>query len=192
MLPLADAMRSAGFNPLLVELPAHGHSRFARSNGVQWSRALFAVSSRHGPWAAAVGHSLGALALAHALSHGLPVRRAALLAVSPPPRLFMRWFAGVLGLPPQLAERMTTQLERQEGADLRGFEPSWLGTRLSQPLLLVHDRDDRVAPLESSETLAAMLPAAELLHTEGLGHRRVLADAAVIQRVSTFVRASAA
>jgi pimeloyl-ACP methyl ester carboxylesterase len=190
MLPLADAVSAAGYNPLVVELPAHGRSRIPRSNGVQWSRALFVVSSRHGPWAAAIGHSLGALALAHALSFGLPARRAALIAVSPPPRLFMRWFAGVLGLSDQLAERMASQLERDEGADMRNFEPKWLGLRLAQPLLLVHDRDDRVAPRESSEVLAGVLADAELMRTEGLGHRRVLADASVLRRVVEFVVSS--
>jgi pimeloyl-ACP methyl ester carboxylesterase len=111
-----------------------------------------------------------------------------LLAVSPPPRLFMRWFSGMLGLPAGFAERMGRQLELQEGADLRAFEPAWLGARLEQPLLLVHDRDDRTAPLASAEQLAAALPRAERFLTEGLGHRRVLADAAVLRRVADFVR----
>jgi pimeloyl-ACP methyl ester carboxylesterase len=187
MLPLAEAVRAVGLNPLVIELPAHGRSRIPRSNAVQWSRALFVVTSRYGPWAAAIGHSIGALALAQALSRGLPARRAALVAISPPPRLFINWFAGVLGLPHSLAERMTLLLERQEGADMRAFEASWLGPRLAQPTLLVHDRDDRVAPMASSEQLAAELSAGELVRTEGLGHRRVLADAAVVQRVSEFV-----
>lgn len=187
VLALAEGVRAAGFRPLLLELPAHGRSGFSRSNAVQWTRALFAVSSRHGPWHAVVGHSLGALAVAHALARGLPAQRAALLAVSPPPRLFMGWFASVLGLSPRLAERMGRQLETNEGVDLRAFEPAWLGPRLHQPLLLVHDRDDRTAPLASARALAEALPAAELHVTQGLGHRRLLGDAAVVRRVVGFL-----
>lgn len=187
MLALAEAVRAAGLEPMLLELPGHGRSPQARSNLVQWTRALFAVSSRHGPWQAVIGHSLGALAVAHALARGLPAQRAVLLAVSPPPRLFMRWFTGALGLPGALAERMGQRLERQEGTPLRAFEPAWLGPRLAQPLLLVHDREDRTAPLATAEQLAAALPQARLQLTTGLGHRRLLADADVLRGVAGFL-----
>ncbi|KQY90594.1 MULTISPECIES: alpha/beta fold hydrolase [Roseateles] len=185
-----DTLAAAGFDPLLLDLPAHGRSSGWRSNLLQWVRALFAVSARFGPWDGVVAHSLGALATAHALARGLPARRAALLALAPPPAQFMRWFAQAMGTGDALAARMRGRVEQREGVSLGHFEPTWLGERVGQPTLIVHDRGDVTAPLSGSETLVAGLPAGRLHVTEGLGHRRLLSDPAVMRLVSSHLAAA--
>jgi pimeloyl-ACP methyl ester carboxylesterase len=49
--------------------------------------------------------------------------------------------------------------------------------------LLVHDEADKVSPLASSHRIVRALPNAALHTTTGLGHTRVLGDAAVVVRV---------
>jgi pimeloyl-ACP methyl ester carboxylesterase len=141
------------------------------------------VTARFGPWDGVVAHSLGALALSHALARGLPAKRVALIALAPPPWQFLRWFAEAMGTDEGLAARMRGHIEHREGASLGHFEPAWLGERVSQPTLIVHDRGDVTAPLVGSQTLLAVLPAGRLHVTEGLGHRRLLSDPAVMQQV---------
>jgi len=189
--PLGDRLAEAGFDPVLVDLPAHGRSDGDRSTLPQWVRALFAVSSRLGPWHGIAAHSLGALASAHAVARGLPAKRLALVATSPPPRQFLRWFAGVLGPGEALAARMQEWIERREGVPMEQFEPAWLGARLAQPTLLVHDRDDRTAPLAGAERFAGAIAGARLVTSSGLGHRRVLADAGVLDQLVEHLRGDA-
>jgi pimeloyl-ACP methyl ester carboxylesterase len=189
--PLGDRLAAAGFDPVLVDLPAHGRSDGARSTLPQWVRALFAVSARLGPWHGIAAHSLGALASAHAVARGLPVERLALVATSPPPRQFLGWFAGVLGPGEALAVRMQDWIERQEGVPMEQFEPDWLGRRLMLPTLLIHDRDDRTAPLAGAERLAGAIAGARLVTPSGLGHRRVLADASVLEQLVGHLRGDA-
>ena len=186
---LGDALAAAGFAPVLLDFPAHGRSAAWRSTLPQFVRALWAASARLGPLHAVVGHSLGALAASHAAASGLPVKRLALIAPSPPPGLFLDWFSGSFGLGAGLAERMRTAIERREGVPLQQFEPAWLGERLAQPTLLLHDEGDRVAPLAGSQALQQALPDARLATTRGLGHRRVLSDAESIAAVVEHVRA---
>lgn len=59
---------------------------------------------------------------------------------------------------------------------------------VSAPLLVVHDRDDRAIPFAHALQLreAARGPA-ELLATSGLGHRRVLRDRDVVNKVVEFI-----
>ena len=76
------------------------------------------------------------------------------------------------------------------GFSLGHFEPTWLGERVAQPTLIVHDRGDVTAPLVGSETLLAGLPAGRLHVTEGLGHRRLLSDPAVMQQVLAHLSAT--
>lgn len=184
---LGDRLAAQGFDPVLLDLPAHGRSDGRRSTLPQWVRTLFAVTAALGPWHAVVAHSLGALASAHAVARGLPANRLALVATSPPPRQFLRWFAGVLGAGEALAQRMQARIEQREGVPMQQFEPAWLGPRLGLPMLLLHDREDRVAPASAVERLAAALPAASLEWHGGLGHRRILSDGGVLQRLVDFV-----
>ena len=110
---------------------------------------------------------------------------------SPPPRQFLRWFAGVLGPGEALAERMQDWIERREGVPMEQFEPGWLGTRLVQPTLLVHDQDDRIAPFSGAERFASAVAGARLVASTGLGHRRVLADEVVLDRLVEHLRQEA-
>jgi pimeloyl-ACP methyl ester carboxylesterase len=183
MSALGDALHEAGFEPVLLDFPGHGRSDGWRSTLPQFVRALFAASARLGPWHAVVAHSLGALAAAHAAGRGLPVQRLALLAPSPPPSPFIGWFARSFGLADAAAQQLRASIERREGVPLAQFEPEWIAPRLAQPTLVIHDRDDRVAPQAVSERLVRLLQRGELRATEGLGHRRLLGDAGVAAAV---------
>jgi pimeloyl-ACP methyl ester carboxylesterase len=188
MLGLGDTLAAAGFEPVLLDFPAHGRSGGWRSTLPQFVRALWAASARLGPLHGVVAHSLGALAAAHAAANGLPVRRLALIAPSPPPALFLQWFARSLRLRDGISQRMGTTIEQVEGVPLLRFEPAWLGPRLAQPTLVVHDEGDRVSPLAVGQRLSQAVAGARLLVTRSLGHRRVLADAAVADAVAAHLR----
>ncbi|HET7525172.1 MAG TPA: alpha/beta fold hydrolase, partial [Burkholderiaceae bacterium] len=183
MRTLGETLAAAGFDPVLLDLPAHGASDGARATLPQWVRALFTASATLGPWFGVVAHSLGALAATHAAARGLSVQRLVLLSPSPPPALFLRWYAAGLGLNESLAERMERAIVRREGVGVEQFAPDWLGPRVAQPTLVLHDVDDRTAPLTVGRALANALRDGQLQSTEGLGHRRILDDDAVAAAV---------
>lgn len=184
---LADALAAEGFDPVLLDLPAHGHSGGWRATLPQFSRAIFAAASRLGPLHAVVAHSLGALAALHAGASGLPVQRLALIAPSAPPAQFMAWFAESFGLPANIVARMRTHIERREGVSLAEYEPGWLAPRLRQPALLLHDEADRVAPFAASRRLTDAIPSLRLESHKSLGHRRILGDAGVAAAVAAHL-----
>jgi pimeloyl-ACP methyl ester carboxylesterase len=185
---MGDALAADGFEPVLLDFPGHGRSDGWRSTLPQFVRALFAVQARLGPLHGVVAHSLGALATAHAAAQGLAVGRLAL--VSPPigPSVFIHGFALSFGLGAGTARRMRETIQQREGVPLEQFEPAWLGGRVPQPTLLLHDRQDRAAPLAAAQQLARALPHARLQVTEGLGHRRILADGEVVSAVIAHLR----
>jgi pimeloyl-ACP methyl ester carboxylesterase len=118
------------------------------------------------------------------VAKGLAVERLALIAPSPPPAKVISWFAHGFGIGEVLARRMKQTIEGREGIPLEQFEPAWLGARLPQPALVVHDRADRASPLAAGEALAGALPRARLMVTDGLGHRKALNDPHVMEAVA--------
>lgn len=183
MRSLAEMLWNVGLDPLLLDLPAHGRSSGWRSHLPEFVRALQAAGERFGPVRAVVAHSLGGLAACQALAHGLPAERLVLLATSAPPRQVLAWFGASFGLEAGSLGLMQQRLEALSGRGLEIFEPAWLATRLRQPTLLLHDRDDRAAPLAHAQALSAALPHAVLHLSQGLGHRRLLAAPAVLAAV---------
>ena len=67
----------------------------------------------------------------------------------------------------------------REAIALSEFEPEWLGPRIHQRVLVIHDEGDRVAPLKVSKRVVRWLHQARLVTPQGLGHRRVLDDSRV-------------
>jgi len=191
MQSLGDTLADAGYDPVLLDFPAHGRSAGWRSTLPQFSRALFAATSRLGPLHAVIAHSLGAVAAMHAAARGLPVRQLVLMAPSAPPALFLRWFAGSFGLADSVPQRMSERIEDVEGVPMGEFEPAWLGPRVTQPTLVVHDEADRVAPFAAGQRVTRALVNARLLPTHGLSHTRVLRDAAVAQAVLEHLQRAA-
>lgn len=183
MRPLAERLWNAGYEPLALDMPAHGHSQGWQTHMPQFVQALHAAAQRYGPLHGVVAHSLGAVAAGHAVATGLPAAKLVLIACSAPPRQVLAWFGATFGLGPAGLAHLQARLEGLGGVRLEAFEPTWLGARLKLPLLLVHDEQDKAAPLAHAQALQRALPAGRLLLTQGLGHRRVLADAGVAAAV---------
>jgi pimeloyl-ACP methyl ester carboxylesterase len=183
MLPLAQTLDAAGFETVLMDLPAHGRSAGWRCTIPQIVRSLVAAQAAAGPFDAIVAHSMGALASLHAMAHGMPVPRLVALAPSATPQTVLHWFGDALCLPPGMVARIRERIVAHEGMALEQFEPAWLGARVAAPVLLVHDRGDRMASFAQSEALVRALPGACLYATEGLSHRRILDDPSVVEWV---------
>jgi len=187
--PLAEALWAAGLNPVMLDLPAHGRSRGWSSTLPQFGRALHAATARLWALHGVVAHSLGAVAALHAAAQGWPVQRLVLLAPSVAPNQVLKWFAHAFDLKPATLQRMVQKIEAREGVPLQQFEPAWLATRVHQPTLILHDEQDRAAPLANTRLIAGLLPQAQLQVTQGLGHRRLLADPGVAARVLDHLHA---
>ncbi|MES3001650.1 MAG: alpha/beta hydrolase [Pseudomonadota bacterium] len=190
MLALADTLAQHGMKPMLLELPAHGRSAGSVSNLPQFARAIEYATARllqsgH-TLRAVVAHSLAANAAAYAVSRGLPVQRLVLLAPPASPREYTRLFAHVFGLSEDTRASMQKRIEAREGILMPQFEPDAVGPRIRVPTLVVHDREDSINRFADGVAFAHAIRGAELVATQGLGHRKLLKDAEVIGKVAIF------
>ncbi|RZL89727.1 MAG: alpha/beta fold hydrolase [Variovorax sp.] len=191
MVALAQAVAASGFTPVLIELPAHGRSAGTVSNLPQFARAIDYVSGRlvqqGGAIRAVAAHSLGANALAYAASRGLPAERLVLLAPPASPHEFTRYFAQVFGLSERTRAGMQRLIEAREAILMPQLEPAAVGPRIDQATLVVHDREDRVNRFADGVAYRDAIADARLVATQGLGHRRILKEPAVLQQIVDFI-----
>ena len=189
-----EPLLAGGFRVVMFDAPTHGDSEPgpsgpARTHGVEFGKALDAVFARFGPAEAVVAHSLGAISTYLTLRFGwLSTRRLVLLApmVAAEP-LFDR-FQRALGFGARTRRAFDRELEEFVGIPMVEFDARHQASYVDPvPTLVVHDRGDRQTPWADSARLVASLPDARLVTTDGLGHRRILKDAAVVRQVTAFL-----
>lgn len=190
MLALAETLAQQGLRPVLLEMPAHGRSRGSVSNLPQFARAIEYVVGRLMQQGFEVrllaAHSLGANAAAFATARGLAIDRLVLIAPPASPRDFTHYFAHVFGLSEATRAAMQKRIETREAILMPQLEPDAVGPRVRVPTLVVHDREDSVNRFADGQAYARAIRGAQLLATEGLGHRKILKDGAVLGKVALF------
>jgi pimeloyl-ACP methyl ester carboxylesterase len=182
-----EPLRDAGRRVVAIDLPGHGRSSGKRVTLPLAVAAVEAVLRRAPSVEAVIAHSFGVPATVLAAGRGAPVPRAVLLAGPVSMEPYLQRFEQVLGLGPAVRTAMRALIGRalDEGG-VETMDLSAVAPRLSGRALIIHDREDREVPFLSAQAIHRAWPGAELVATQGLGHRRLLADPAVIDRAVGF------
>jgi len=176
-----------GFRAVWFDHPGHGDSDGRRVALPDLVRALAAVEATCGPFHAAVGHSLGAAALALALRGDMRLQRVVLVGAPASITEYMHGFARRLGLTAAVRESLRRRIEERHGrrfADIDRIEDL---RRVALPALIIHDAGDRHVPFAHARRLASCLPDAQLTRTHGLGHFRLLRTPDVVRLAVDFI-----
>src|SRR5262249_10768880 len=156
--PLAEALVADGFSVTALDLPAHGVSPGRVSSLPRFVRGVLEANRRHGPFSVWIAHSMGVAASLAALAGGAQVHRLILLGGLVDPAGALREFAHGFGLNTAATRAYLAGIEREERMPLSEVDALRNARTITAPTLIVHDRDDRVIPVEHSRRLAAALP----------------------------------
>jgi pimeloyl-ACP methyl ester carboxylesterase len=183
---------AAGFRVVALDGPAHGASAGRQTTLVDYGRAVQAVVQATGDVRALVCHSFGGASVAGLpvrLPDGQPLPRLVLLSAPVSPRVVAARYADFLRLPSDFVNRFARHVEQATGRPAESFAvaASGPGTGAEQ-VLVIHDEDDEVIPFAEGQQIAAAWPGAVLHATRGLGHNRIMRDAAVIQKAIDFIQ----
>lgn len=186
---LGERLAARGYQLVALDAPAHGRSPGREANPVVFADAAVEAASELGPLHAVVGHSMGGAAVLLAQSRGLRAGRS--VAIAAPAALpdVLQRLSRAFGLPLRASRAFIAQMERHAGEPASGLDVALLGAQLRGPLLLIHDHDDCVVPFGDGERIAA-LTGGELIATRGLGHRDILREAGVLDRITAFLAPS--
>jgi pimeloyl-ACP methyl ester carboxylesterase len=193
MRSLISGFRDAGFRVASLDLPGHGWSPGRRLNMVVAVEAARAAGEWFGPFAAVVGHSFGGAVAVNAAVGSIPgiaplaAERLVLIASPNSMSDVFEGFGRFVNLGRRTYSAMADQVRRISGRAL----PEYTGSRqlagVPLPALVIHAPDDREVPAEDARTLASAGAHVRLHWADGLGHRRILSDPAVVERSVGFV-----
>jgi len=190
-----EPLVAEGFRVVMFDAPAHGDSDPGpagpgRTHGVEFGKALDAVFAKYGPAEAVIAHSLGTISTYLTLRFGwLSTRRLVLLAPMVAAVPLFDQFQRALGFGARTRRAFDRHLDAFVGIPMAEFDARYQAASVDPvPTLVVHDRGDRQTPWADAARLVESLPDARLVTTDGLGHRRILKDAAVVREVLAFLR----
>ncbi|MFF8594002.1 alpha/beta fold hydrolase [Streptomyces sp. NPDC015220] len=185
----------AGYSPVAYDAPGHGDATGATTTVLAFREVIQHLADEHGTFEAVISHSVGALASVLALRSGVRTRRlVAISQVGEFAHLF-DGFCGQLALRQRVRDELRTRMEQRlfprEHDIWRHFSTTYAPERITVPILIVHDEQDRVVGVDQARRMAEVFGGqARLVTTRGLGHRRILADPAVVESTLDFVTAA--
>lgn len=186
-VPWVARLRAAGYAVLSFDQPGHGRNAPGLITLPGFADTVLDVGSHYGPFAAAIGHSLGGAAVALAMRSGMRSERAVLIAPAADGTAASRRFAQAIGLPEHRRAVMQTMLEQQTGRGMDSMAIHRVAPELAQPALIIHDLADHDVPWDEGERYARYWSSARLLSVEGLGHHKIVTAPMVIDASLAFL-----
>ena len=186
----AAPLLEAGFRVMSFDNHAHDKTPGKVSHLFLQSAVQCALAKKVGPIYAFVTHSFGGMVTPYSLNHGLEIQR--IVCISPPSRFqyVVERFSTALTLPKSIQEYMFTRFSKEYGENLHERVSSTVTSKSLGhiPALIIHDADDVDVPLSEGELLHQAWPNSKFIRTQGLGHRRILYDAQVIEKTVDFLK----
>ena len=180
---------NAGHSVIAFDAPAHGDSDGKYTSYFEITDVVrsFLHPSLGLDIQGIIAHSLGASAAINCLAKEAPAIDTVLIAPALRLRELIFNTFDSQGLPKMVYQTMIAELESYYGYNLYEDNPYRLLTKISSRILIVHDKDDTTTPYMDSKFIAEKHNQVYLLTTEGLGHKKILRDTAVISNIQKYM-----
>jgi pimeloyl-ACP methyl ester carboxylesterase len=193
MADLVAALAATGAEVIALDFPGHGRAGGRLLHMGLAVHAISAAQKRFGALDAAVGHSFGGAALMVAAAGMLPGAPAVLpqklVLIGSPSE--MHWlftsFGRMLGLGKRAQSALEDEVHRVTGRRLEDFDASKAAGAIGRPVLVVHAEDDKEVSASHARRYAMSGEAVRVLWANGLGHRRIVGAAPVLDAICDFL-----
>jgi len=188
LFKIAEELLKAGFSTLSFDAPAHGKSPGRTTIMSEFVETILEMEKQFGPFEAAVGHSLGGMSLLNATQKGLAIHSLVIIGSGNIVQDILDDFVKKLELNPNTSTKMRLYFEKKYKVEMEDYSAYKSAMEIAIPVLVIHDKNDFEVPVEAAIHIHKHLKSGKLFLTEGLGHRKILGNAEVIEKVIEFVQ----
>lgn len=179
----------AGYSIITYDSPAHGESDGQVTNYFELSDTVrsFFDPSQDFNIQSIIAYSIGASAAINCISKDNLSVDAVLIAPALKLKEILFNSFNHHGVPEIVYQSLVAEMERYYGYDVHQDNPDVLVKTILTKMLIVHDKDDRTIPYTDSKILSEKTDNIFLHTTEGLGHKRILRDNAVVDVITSYI-----
>ena len=187
MFKIIDALLKQGYTVVSFDAPAHGKSTGNKTMMPEFIKSIETVAETYGPFDVAIGHSMGGIASLNVQGNRTLFKK--LVIIGAPDSIFNIFnnFVKLLELKPIVAEKLIAVFEKITGKSIFDFHGSAQTKKIKEPVLIVHDEDDKEVPVTDAINNYKQLHNGKMLKTKGLGHSRIMKNKAVIDEIIDFI-----
>jgi pimeloyl-ACP methyl ester carboxylesterase len=187
LVKIADALLEQGFMVYSFDAPAHGKSKGNFSIMPEFIASILEMEQKYGPFEFAIGHSLGGMSILNAIKQNLAVKKAVTIGSGDVIQDIIDDFVKKLQLKTEYGLYLKQYFENKFGGTMDDYSAHKAAQMVQIPVLVIHDQNDGDVSVNGAYHIEKHLAHSELLITEGLGHRKILGDPIVIEKILTFI-----
>ncbi|HCQ13479.1 alpha/beta hydrolase [Flavobacterium sp.] len=188
LVKIADELLNLGYSTISFDAPAHGKSKGNSSIMVEFIASILELEKQYGPFEFAIGHSLGGMAILNAIREKLKVRKVVLIGSGDIIQDIIDDFIKKLELNPEIGIKLREHFEKKYGVEMNYYSASIAAKEVLIPVLIIHDENDVDVNVKAAYNIKENLNISELMITKNLGHRKILGNNEVVQRIVTFIK----
>ena len=187
LVKIADELLKNGFMTISFDAPAHGKSKGNSSIMIEFIASILEIEKQYGPFEFAIGHSLGGMSVLNAIKQNLQVKKAVIIGSGDIIQDIIDDFIHKLQLRPEFGIKLRDHFEAKFGGKMDDYSAYKAAEKTEVPVFVIHDKDDDDVSVKAAYNIQKHLKQSEIMITEGLGHRKILGDENVIQKVKEFI-----
>ena len=187
LVKIADELLKMGYMTISFDAPAHGKSKGNSSIMIEFIASILEIEKQYGPFEFAIGHSLGGMSVLNAIKQNLQVKKAVIIGSGDIIQDIIDDFICKLQLKPEYGIKLRDHFEAKFGGKMDDYSAYKAAEKTEIPVLVIHDKDDDDVSVKAAYHIQKHLKQSEIMITEGLGHRKILGDEAVIQKITAFL-----
>lgn len=187
LVKFADALLNCGYSTISFDAPAHGKSPGNATIMTEFIASVLEIDKQFGPFEAAIGHSLGGMALLNAIKKGFKIDRLTTIGSGDKVKNILDDFVSKLELKSEFSSHLQEYFEKKYKEPMENYSAHSAAKMVDIPVLVIHDENDYEVSVEASINIHNNLKNGELLITQHLGHRKILGNPFVIEKTIEFI-----
>ena len=184
---IVESLKKNGYHTFAIEAPAHGESSQKKTHMLEFVDCMEVAQQGYGPFDLAIGHSLGGMAIFNAMKRNLSSSKVIVIGTPSNIRNVVQDFCDKVHASSAVGNSIIRNIESRYSLKVEDASTDTLANIYNPTGLIIHDKHDQDISDSNAMDLAKSWSRAELMLTEGLGHRKVLMDNEVIKKIIHFL-----
>ncbi len=188
LVKIADELIALDYSTISFDAPAHGKSKGNSTIMTEFIASILVLEQQFGPFEFAIGHSLGGMSILNAIKQNLKVKKAIIIGSGDIIQDIIDDFVKKLKLKPNIGILLRNHFEKKYNQKMNDYSASEAAKAVKIPVLIVHDTDDTDVNVKAAHHIKENLLNSEIMITSGLGHRKILGNKEVINKIIEFIQ----